>query len=298
MILQLLETNNVRYLYFFGEVSKSDFKPHLDLAINLQLLYELDYKYFIIKSKRFDGLPKRKDNILSILEQSAKVLISHISQQLLPIFEEWLFNHPVDVDEWVAVRSPKGNNLDVGDLFLAFTDLKPMGFNEIQYADFNLNQQKELKKGLKLMKIDSDRSINGTLKRILYLHSKKLPTDGGPFKDLYELIGAVKFSKIIKEFYRYVLYPMFMKKFGKGFLNSVKRIKGATSTLKQLSRISKIGEGFSKLNHIINIAHTTGSMLTFVTDTYTNVTPQFLKNLSNSDTKEWDNELRELGVLL
>ena len=58
-------------------------------------LYELEYKYSMVKNKPFDGLPQRRENILINLERELKIVIKYIKIPIIKAFEDWLASHAI-----------------------------------------------------------------------------------------------------------------------------------------------------------------------------------------------------------
>ena len=52
---------------------------------------------------------------------------------------------------------------------------------------------------------------------------------------------------------------------------------------------------FGKLNEIVNLTHQTGGMADYLENRYS-INATLLKELSDRDTTDWDEELQELGV--
>jgi hypothetical protein len=65
--------------------------------------------------------------------------------------------------------------------------------------------------------------------------------------------------------------------------------------LQKFDRIGGVSEKFILVNRAINAVHQTGSILDYYEQRY-NVSEHDLKDLSNRDTREWDEELEEIGV--
>lgn len=86
----------------------------------LKSLYEVTYKYQRIFSQPFYGYPKRKENILSQLENKARDITYDISSFLLPTFEQWLRTHALlnpalwasnRLDSYIEADGSSVNNL-------------------------------------------------------------------------------------------------------------------------------------------------------------------------------------------
>lgn len=76
------------------DVSSIDLNDKDELLEAYKLLYELEFKYNKILSSKFkSGNIKRKENILTIILNKSKQVISLISKTLINVFNEWLNNH-------------------------------------------------------------------------------------------------------------------------------------------------------------------------------------------------------------
>jgi hypothetical protein len=84
-----------------------------------ELLYELEYKYSMLRFKPFKGLDQRLDNILKIIEKKSYDLIAIIAKSLIKVFGIWLESHALsDPKKWAEKRlqDEEGNWLtDVED---------------------------------------------------------------------------------------------------------------------------------------------------------------------------------------
>lgn len=70
-----------------------------------ELLYEVEYKYSTIKNNRFTGVPRRRENILSLLEDIGREAVSFLADTFEVVFREWLDNHALtDPDKWARQR--------------------------------------------------------------------------------------------------------------------------------------------------------------------------------------------------
>ncbi len=87
----------------------------------LERLYELEYKYSMIKRSlsqeeienpfdftnpiRFSGMKRRKENILKRLEEELKKTIAFVAKPIIKTFKKWLDNHAIlDPIQWAKQR--------------------------------------------------------------------------------------------------------------------------------------------------------------------------------------------------
>lgn len=88
-----------------AQVWQTDQEEGVSFKEDLANLYELEYKYNTLKKYPFKGHDRRKENILSKLEQKLSYLISKIKKVLIKLFEGWLSQHALtDPDAWAESR--------------------------------------------------------------------------------------------------------------------------------------------------------------------------------------------------
>lgn len=74
-------------------------------------LYELNYKYDMMKKSPFNGVPDRRENIINMVERKGLVVSNHVITELIKIFNSWLDDHALTSAETWA----KGRIKDMGD---------------------------------------------------------------------------------------------------------------------------------------------------------------------------------------
>ena len=77
----------------FAQIWQTDPIGESDFAHNLSDLYELEYKYSMLRAKKFRGLEARKNNILDRLEKELEARINKILPILRVVFRDWLTTH-------------------------------------------------------------------------------------------------------------------------------------------------------------------------------------------------------------
>lgn len=68
---------------------------------NLGHLYELSYKYNVLKSMPFEGHPTRWNNIINSIKEKLIICGNYLKNILLSVFRDWLESHALlDPDKW------------------------------------------------------------------------------------------------------------------------------------------------------------------------------------------------------
>ena len=71
----------------------------------LRQLYEMEYKYNMLKSRPFNGMEKRKQNILEQIRLKFAEAQNEVAKQLLETFGKWLSQHAItDPKQWAVAR--------------------------------------------------------------------------------------------------------------------------------------------------------------------------------------------------
>ena len=83
-----------------------DFDNSEDVVENLSAIYELEWKLHALKNYDFKGLPQRRDNIITKLEENLDEAIEVVKEPILYTFRKWLDNHALlDPQTWAAQRT-------------------------------------------------------------------------------------------------------------------------------------------------------------------------------------------------
>jgi len=78
-------------------------------------LYELEYKYSMLRDRNFNGVPERRDNILQGLEGNLFSVLDDVKDILLRTFDKWLKNHALlDAETWAEQRAGETSIEDMG----------------------------------------------------------------------------------------------------------------------------------------------------------------------------------------
>jgi len=284
-------------------------KPEDDLLSDLQNIYELEYKYSMLKSRPFRGTGMRRERILAKMEDQALDLCEEIAGFLLPVYEGWLYIHPLDPQEWVEHR--------YGEFIkdcLRFRD--PAYLYDIFTEPRNI-----LAKAL-LDGVEDLGGVEGLCDFVKLMMREDKASYGGPFpwnpedsKDRQEYweeqadsfgmeLWDIVFNYSIdlaEALIQYLLEEVvFVEWLNRWNLESVvEDIKRGAETLRKLeNKAIPVPRCFAELNVVINLTHTNGPMLDYVNEHFPDVDAKALANLSalNPGAMGWDDELREMGV--
>lgn len=71
----------------------------------LRALYEMEYKYSMVRNKPFSGLPERQQNIIENLGRELSDIITCLKDVLMPVFSKWLGGHAITKpQQWAEAR--------------------------------------------------------------------------------------------------------------------------------------------------------------------------------------------------
>jgi flagellar biosynthesis GTPase FlhF len=78
-------------------------------------LYELNYKYDMMKKSPFNGVPDRRENIINSVERRGLVVSNHVITELIKIFDSWLGDHALtSAESWAKSRVKDMEDDDAG----------------------------------------------------------------------------------------------------------------------------------------------------------------------------------------
>lgn len=141
-------------------------------------------------------------------------------------------------------------------------------------------------------------------------YAKALGSDKDAFEDIVseledigyvsnslEMIDSKLISKdMIQDAYQYIVFPVWYKFWkAKGIDKTRATIDKATKELSKISSLPIVKQ-FSTLNFALNVSHQSGGMIDYFENEF-GVGKRDLERLSKMDTREWDDELREIGVM-
>lgn len=70
-----------------------------------KIYYEIEYKYSMLTTRRFNGVERRKDNILRIIEDTGEFVIKEMANSFVEVFGKWLDEHALtDPKRWAEQR--------------------------------------------------------------------------------------------------------------------------------------------------------------------------------------------------
>lgn len=319
-------------------------------------LYEIEYKYSMLKQKPFNGHPKRYENIMKILESNFVDVAEEVKSLLIEVYEYWLSNHALldpmawgkarvieslDSDDFSYVmnnmvsefedRSVPSSAYNMGygrnqgfenfkeaffdliekesstpalinfkksiyygqkeylrELFMDDTD----EFNSIYDTEFTIEDQDEAEEFIENLQIDDIRDlmyfedVEG-LKDTIYRMNDYTPYYIDPEEFLIEV-----YSGVIFPLWRDEWVPQGIEKTRKGVEQTYELLKSANP--------SDMGDMSAKINVAINQAHQTGGMSDHIDQrTGSYGIAQKLNELTQGKyVEEWNNELREIGVVI
>lgn len=336
------------YEFYPNETNRDEILEHFEL------LYELEYKYSMIKSRPFEGLPQRYENILKIIESKAQAVIEPLAKSMKIVFHEWLKNHALtDPEEWAYQRVHDGEahvldyeNLDHAmgmamgelsryrprmtefdvyqelaeekpeifeDLFdalikdrgnMMYNDLESMGveeFNDMYESVFDqqFESEDEARDAIDTYFAGWDKDFfrlqggkkDATWEIIDWMNDMDMWSNEqvvNNYIDLYDFIEAI---------YEHIVFPAWYAYWKP--LGIDKTRANVEKVYNQLTNIERmpIEKQFLTMNIALNTSHQNGSMMEYYGDMY-EIFPDDLQELSDMDTKEWDEDLREIGVVV
>jgi hypothetical protein len=124
------------------------FDSYGSLSNEIERMYELEYKFSMVKNSPFNGIEQRKQNILKQLEYHLKRSIVAIAETILPAFDNWLKSHALlNPRLWAEQRLQEfGDDASIRDLLM---DLKYalLGYdsNNVNKSILNLTEQQSQK---------------------------------------------------------------------------------------------------------------------------------------------------------
>jgi len=75
----------------------------------LQALYELEYKWSMMRSRPFSGMERRQDNIIKGLERNLNEVLEEVKAPLERLYISWLRSHAItDPAQWGEARTRDG----------------------------------------------------------------------------------------------------------------------------------------------------------------------------------------------
>jgi len=313
----------------FIETSNLGIDVSEDMAENLETIYEWEYKKYKIEQSL--GInPKRKDNILSIIEVNLNKVLNKVGEDLLKVFDKWLETHALlSAETWARSRLIDSHDEEfslnmVEDEYYRYLDeigekdqhdfkkeffldnlkyFKNIFEEEIEYTIQSLNEELDYFK-----ETEDEESYKNTKENIEYLENLNLdnPQELEEYIDTYWYFDSENLDPIIKEhpdiqemiknFYEKRVFPLWFDYWEQqGIVETRETIEEIDYELKNLKNKS-LKDKIVTINIALNTSHQTGSMLDYIEEEHYNVDKFLLDELSNKDTTEWDEDLAKMGV--
>ncbi|KKN96823.1 hypothetical protein LCGC14_0164670 [marine sediment metagenome] len=305
-----------------------------EIGENLEALYELEYKYSMLRTKPFEGVPQRRERMLERLEAIAYPLAESLARQILVVYEEWLSGHAIgDPKEWAATRVREAEEID---LMVSLDSLTKEAIEAAwsEYDRYVLHgggpspYNQGAPKGPDTSEI-AQAARAGMLPSLMILAETLMEEeneqmageeDFEPYDDpadylevtldSYGSLGALVEgldwdyvdadpSSFLRELYQTFVFPVWWDHWQPlGIEATRERIEDGVEVLEKIEADAQqfpMQQLFGKLNEIVNLTHQTGGMADYLEGRYS-IDATLLQELSDRDTSDWDEELQELGV--
>jgi len=286
--------------------------------------YEIEYKYNMMKTKGFSGDRRRLANMIKILENVGRRINSVLSDSFVDVFEDWLETHAIlSPKTWARKRVEELYEVDPDNIyegvlseFLRYKDNSEYSTIE-EGIRANIDKMPRLKKAL-LQFSNDDRQImyddladegyeefgdkfgeefNSTEEAEKFIEEYEFDPletlDNFGVDELF--LNIIKFPDVFEELYEYIVFPAWYGYWKPQGIDKIREnIEKITDQLNNVKSLPYEKQN-ALINAATNTAHQNGSMMEYYEQHYS-VGESFLKNLSNRDTEDWDEELREVGV--
>lgn len=315
--------NNLRY-------------PEDTLRENLYRLYEIEYKYSMIKnnySQIAQRNPRRADNLLNILKRGAANTAQDIAQRLEPIYSKWLENHALDDPHaWARSRTDKFFDergysplrvvkIGMQDVEDYSSEVGAGGSIPYNYLMDHLGGMSESKlknefpalyKTGKTM-MEERAQFNDTQPQADMSVPEFLAEDMSDFGVAewfegidFSYVSGVSARDVARELYAALTFPAWYSYWQrKGIDETREAVEDAYSTLQEFQdgywTPDTVGTGFfQEMNRLIQVTHQTGSLIEDYVEQYggEEIGYEYFDTLSNldPDAEGWNEELRDIGI--
>lgn len=300
-----------------------------------ELWYEIEYKYNMLRSRKFSGAPKRQENMIKILKAVGQKINSVLAETFVNVYENWLESHAIlSPKTWARKRAEGATEFAEDSGESAYSAVE----SEFNRYDDAYNNYGSIEKGI-WDNIDKMPAFKNALSE----HAKEyteleqqdmyytLGRDG--YEEFGEMYGrefnseeeAEKFideyeseasldilyilddeamstllqnnQQALAELFEHLVFPAWHYKWAQEGIEQTR--ENIENIYNQLQNIGSLP--LEKQNALINIAtnatHQTGSMMDYYEERY-DVSEYELDRLSNQNTEDWDDELEEIGVRL
>jgi len=290
-----------------------------DLMGKIEAIYELEFKYYTLKNNpsKWNGHPKRYDNILSKMEEMIKEVASEIADDLIEVFEGWLSKHAItNPDEWAKARHKEAEEIGDNEMEMIRDEYEyysSENFYESAVAEIYkaIEDMSNLKGWLEEWgREEKDRLISDREKNeeeydedeFDYLDDAKkvwanIVDDYGE-KEVFNLIPDWIKDDVTFMLYENLVFPVWFKKWSaEGIEDTRDRVEETTEILYNISSqsVSNIGDITVGINRALNEAHQTGEMLEYVRMRH-DISKSKLDALSNREVDDWKGELGDMGL--
>jgi hypothetical protein len=285
----------------------------------LSALYELTYKIQTLQNQGFKGYPKRYDNILKGLENSARQVINDMSDILVPVFENWLSGHALlspktwaskrieeceqvgeDTPESIATALLNGVHYDPND---KMPKIQPSDILENMDDAVRNGQASYVSEWFKIIKSEmleqdleanEENNNNEHSDYSMSEESIRQANEEMTFSDycsnyfgdnLTDVIAAIADyypgAEVYKVFFQFGLFPIWYGYWRtKGIDDTRARVEKAYQTLLQIPNMN-INQALLNINIVINTAHQTGDMIDYIVD----ATGEYSRDIKNLMTQ-------------
>lgn len=323
--------------YYLSEDSVQNLmRPKDSLAENLYRLYEIEYKYSMIKqnySQIAQRNPRRADRIMDMLAEAASKTAKDIAHRLEPIYEKWLSSHVLtDPKEWARQRMEswdsqdellrsirqeilmqKGSSGDTIPFRYLENNLSGISDSRMQsdYPNlFNLGQTIK-EEEIDFHREDEEHDLADELEQqeISDFLSNQIQDFG-----LVEWFNSIDFTFVdgatpeetIIELKALLQFPVWYEQWEEeGIDQTREEVEDAYDSLKEfvsgMWTKETVGEGFfQQMNWIIQITHQTGGLIEDYAERYggENIDYEYFGRLSNLDpnSEGWNADLQDMGI--
>ena len=290
-----------------------------DLMGKIEAIYELEFKYYTLKNNpsKWNGHPKRYDNILSKMEEMIKEVASEIADDLIEVFEDWLSKHAItNVKEWAKSRHEE--NEEIGGNEMEFIKDE---YSRYVHGDFDSDVAEQIGKAidempnLKSWLEDWGSEEKDHLIAMKEENEEEYDEDEFDYLDdpkevwtnIVDNYGAEEAFNLIPDWIKYdvaimlyenLLFPAWFEKWSaEGIEDTRERVEQTTEILHNIASqsVSKIGDITVGINRALNEAHQTGEMLEYVQIRH-DISKSKLDALSNREVDDWKGELGDMGL--
>lgn len=288
---------------------------------NLYQLYKWSYLYSILKNKKYYTYSRRYQNTAKEIEKSLNEIIKITTEQLIPIFEDWLDNHAL-LDPSVWAKKRLDYMMEAGESEIGI-------FEDFEYSvarhtgNSGLINKKDksylyrMYINPRVMDCDDMLEYISDYMNLVLSEFEDSPTDletnNEKFNYLIAVFGHREFWTSLLEYeiengtaedfllalYEHVYFYFWFEEWeAKGIVEIRENVQKAYDYLNNMDNYS-INDKIVYMNVVINTAHASGDMLEYVSNHYDGLDKTYLNRLSDipeDKIGEWERELN-LDVL-